>query len=450
MGFGVVPKRLTTLLAALGLFAALAAPASAQQLSLIRDAEVETIIRAYATPIFRAAGFGPGEITIYLVNDDSLNAFVAGGLNMFMFTGLLIKAEDAGQVIGVMAHETGHITGGHLARMGDAIRQAQTNSYVALILGAAAVVATGRADVGAAAVAGGAHLAQAGFLKYSRTQEASADQAGLDYLDQAGISARGLLAFFDTLEGQELLVSERQDPYLRSHPLNQDRMVFVRDHVENSPLADTPLPPKFAEMHARMRAKLIGFLWPRARVLRRYKDSDDSLESRYARAIAHYRRPDLDKALPLIDGLLAERPADPFFHELRGQMLFENGRIVESLPSYQEAVRLLPSNGLLRAELARVQLETNDPARNDEALAHLLESRRLDRGNPFVWRLLAIAYGRDDRLGMAALSLAEYALATGKHGEAKGQAERALRSLPKGSTGRQRAADIVFQTEAPG
>ena len=446
-----MPKRYIPLFVALFLTAAnaLPAPVAAQEIQLVRDAEVENIIRAYTAPVFEAAGFGSGEIVIHLVDSNQLNAFVAGGLNIFVNTGLLMRAEEPGQIIGVIAHETGHITGGHLARIQDAVRAAQTQGYISMLIAAAAAIVARRGDVGIAAATGGAQVVQAGLLKYSRNQEAAADQAALDFLDRAGISARGLARFLEILEGQELLVSSRQDPYLRTHPVTQERISNVLHHVETSPVSNARLPPNFDELQRRMHAKLAGFLLPRTQVFRRYKESDGSLESRYARAIVYFRKPDMDRALPLIDGLIAERPKDPYFHELKGQMLFENGRIREAVGPYEEAVRLLPYEGLFRAALAQVQLELHDPVFNKAALVHLQEARRLDPRNVFTWRLLAIAYGRNGQMGHTALSLAEFALATGERGEARAQAERAFNMLAAGDPARHRASDIILQTERP-
>ncbi len=432
-------------LIAIALLAAMAAiphRAEAQRMQLVRDAEVENIIRAYAEPVFAAAGYSADDITVYLVAEMGLNAFVAGGLNLFINTGLLIRADNAEQVIGVIAHETGHISGGHLARIQGAAEGIAAESIISYLLGAAAAVVTGRGDLATAVISGGAQISQSGFLRYSRTQESAADQAALRFLDESDISARGLLEFFKILEGQELLVVGRRDPYLSTHPLTQDRVAAVRGHLESSPIAGNRLPPRFEAMHARMRAKLSGFLEPAGQVLRRYPPEDESLPARYARAIVYYRQPDLSRALEIIEGLINEHPDDPYFRELMGQMLFENGYIADALPPYVEAVRLLPNSGLLRTNLAQVGIEMNDPRLLPAAIEALETSWRLDQRNLLTLHLLAIAYGRNGQFGMAALNLAEFALANGRLKEAAAQAERALRELPEGATARQRAHDI--------
>lgn len=436
-------KRLTSFAVALSLAFATAAPVGAQSRGpgVVRDAEVEGIIRAYSTPLFQAAGLDAQAVRIYLVNDDSINAFVAGGMNLFINTGLLMRAESANQIIGVIAHETGHIAGGHLARTQEALSSASTEMIIAFVLGLAAAVA-GQGDAGGAIMGGGAAIAQADLLKYSRTQESAADHAGVSYLDATGQSSNGLLEFFEVLEGQELLLSGRQDPYLRTHPLSSDRIDFVRHHAESSPYTDAPEPEGFTVDFARMRAKLIGFLRPLNRVLQSYPESDDSLAGRYARSIGYYRAGQLDKALSLLDALIAESPNDPFFQELKGQILMENGRGREAIPYYQEAVRLAPHEALLRLGLAQVQLDTEDASFNKDALRNLEEVTRIEPRNGGAWRLLSIAYGRDGQIPMAALSLAEAAMARGNKPEARSQADRALQQLPEGSPAWLRAQDI--------
>ena len=419
------------------------AEAGAQKLSFIRDAEIENTIRTYAAPLFQAAGLEPSDVRIYLVNDRSLNAFVAGGQRLFINTGLIMRSKHAGQVIGVIAHETGHIAGGHLSRLQAAIANSTAQSILALVIGAAAVIGTGRGDVGAAIVAGGQSMGLRSFLHYNRTQESAADQAALRFLDATGQSSRGLLEFMELLGAQDLLSADRQDPYLRTHPLSRERVDAVQAHLSRSPNRDKAQPARIQELHRRMLAKLYAFLEPVPRTLRRYADSDTGLAARYARAIAYYRKPDLGKALPLIDGLIAERPEDPYFHELKGQMLFENGRAAEALKPYETAVRLLPRSPLLRRGLAQVQLELGDPALIEPAIRNLRAALQRDAETPFTWRQLAIAYGRRGDMGMSAVALAEEALLKGDARQARYHAGKAGKLLPRGSIGWLQAQDIL-------
>jgi predicted Zn-dependent protease len=437
-----ITVRLLIILLCLASMGFVSAKAHARKLSFIRDAEIENTIRLYATPIFQAAGLEPSAINIYLVNDKTLNAFVAGGQKLFLNTGLLMRSGNAGQVIGVIAHETGHIAGGHLSRTRDAMKKSSAASILAMVLGGVAVMG-GRSDVGAAIIAGGRQMGARNFLQYSRTQESAADAAAMRFLEATGQSAVGMLEFFEILGDQELLSVKRQDPYYRSHPLSRERKNAVAAFVERSRYSKKPEPEDFAERHARMKAKLHAFLDPVSRTLRRYKEDDQRLEARYARTIAYSRRPDLERAIPLIDGLISERPGDPYFLELKGQMLFENGRILNALPFYEQAVLLAPGSALLRRALGQVQMETGDPALIERSIGNLLIAANADKTDPFTWRLLGTAYGKIDKRGESSLALGEAALLTNKPSDARFHAERAADLLKQGSTGWMQAQDIL-------
>ena len=424
------------------------APAIAQaQFAFIRDAEIEHIIRTLATPIFQVAGVSPQSVNIRLVNDRRLNAFVAGGQNMFLNTGLLIEADNAGELIGVIAHETGHIAGGHIVRGQEALQQAQRTAILTTLLGIAAALAAGNAEVGAAAVSAGTAVAGRGFLGYTRAMESAADQAAITYLDRAGLSAAGLLSFMETLEDQELLPASRQSEYVRTHPLTRDRIDFIRSQVSRSSLTNQPLPPAYTEMFDRMQAKLIGFLDP-GTALRRYAPDDPRIAPRYGYAIALYRQGDVDQALAMMDRLIAEEPDNPYFHEVVGQILLEHGRLAEARQAYQRAVAILPTEALILVALAQTKIDAGTPADLQSAIDDLTRAvQQRDGGTPLAWRLLATAYGRTGALGMSALSLAEEALAMGDGEAARQQAARALRELPTGSAGYLRAQDIERTAE---
>jgi predicted Zn-dependent protease len=439
--------RLIALIAALAV--GLVQPAFSQNrdISLIRDAEIENIIRDYSTPIFNAAGLDADSVSIHLVNDPRLNAFVSGGQRMFINTGLLIQAQTPEQVIGVIAHEAGHIAGGHLARLRDELRNAELKSIMAMILGTAAGLAARDGQVAGALISGGSQAAFADLLKYSRTQESSADAAGLKYLDQTGTSARGLLEFFELLQREIRVTGGREHPYLSSHPLTNDRITTVESHLAFSRFASAPTQPELAHKHAMMRAKLIGFMEPLSETLKTYPPSDTSLPARYARAIAYYQQSDLGQAVPLIDGLIAEKPENPYFYELKGQMFLENGRVRDSLVPYQKMADLAPGEPLLRSALAKAQVETGDPALLEDALSNLLVATRSDPTLAGSWRLLTIVYGRLGMQGELALSQAEFNLLSGDVKAAEALGKRALDLLPTGSPGWIRAQDIVSESE---
>lgn len=456
MGVVLITRILISAVLALATSVAAFPSAAAQKkgISLIRDAEVENDVRSLATPLWQAAGLDPGSVRIHLVKDDSLNAFVAGGLRLFLNTGLIVRTENPSQLIGVMAHETGHIQGGHLARLDEALRNATAEMIIATVLAGAAAAATGSTDAVAGAVLGTQEMARRAMLSFTRGQESAADQAAVKLLEATGQSAKGLAEFFDILGDQELLVSVRQDPYVRTHPLTRERVSFVSHHVEMSRYSGAVYPPEVVEKHRRMRAKLYAFVEPPSSTLQRYREGDKSLDARYARAIAYYRMPDLTRALPLIDGLLAERPNDPYFHELKGQMLFENQRPREALEPHRRSVQLLPSSALLRLNLAQVQIELaqqkdpNAKALLKDAIGNLDAAVGEERDNRFVWHLLAVAYGSLGDEGMASLAMAEKALLSEKVSEARFHAGRAERLLRRGTPAWLQAVDVLERAAA--
>ena len=410
-------------------------------MSLLRDTEIEADIHTMMTPIWRAAGLDPDAVHVYLVSDPSINSFVAGGQNIFINSGLVLRAQSPNQLIGVMAHETGHIAGGHIYKGAEAMHNASIEEIIAMVAGVAATVMA-RGSGGGGALLGAAGVGQRALLGFSVTQEATADHAAMNFLDATHQSARGLLQFFEILQGEELLIGAHEDPYLMDHPLTQERIEYVRDHVERSPYSNVPDPPAYVEMLKRIKVKLAAFTLPPTTTLAKYSAHDQSVLARYARAIAYYRVPQLDQALPLVDGLIRDYPRDPYFRELKGQMLFENGRIGEAARPYEEAVRLAPGAALLRIGLAQVYIENNDPAQTKRAIAYLSDALRSEDKDVEAWHLLATAYGRDNQMGMAALSLAEEALAADNKKDAVGEAGRAEHLLPKNGASYARAQEI--------
>jgi predicted Zn-dependent protease len=414
--------------------------------SLLRDTEIEGDIHVIMTPIWQAAGLDPDAVHVYLVSDDSINSFVAGGQNIFVNSGLLLHADSPNQLIGVLSHETGHVAGGHISRGAEAMKNASIEEIIAMAAGVAATV-LGRGSGGGGALLGAAGVGQRAYFAFSVTQEATADHAAMNYLDDTHQSARGLLQFFEKLQTQELLIGEHEDPYLMDHPLTQERIAYVRDHVERSPYSNVPDPPRYVEMLQRIKVKLAAFTEPPSSTLEKFPEQDRSVLARYARAIAEYRIPDLKKAVPAIDALIRDYPRDPYFRELKGQMLFENGHIAEAVQPYEEAVKLDPMAPLLRIELAQVYVEDNDPVQNKRAIGYLSDALRTEDKDVDGWHLLATAYGRDNQLGMAALSLAEEGIAANNKKNALGQAVRAEHLLPKGSVAYGRAQQVHAQAK---
>lgn len=371
--------------------------------SIIRDAEIENTLREFSIPFFDAAGIGPNDVNLILVNDSRLNAFVAGGMNIFLYTGLILEAENPGELIGVIAHETGHIAGAHLIRTRAAIEQASFQTLLTSIIGVAAALGTGSGEAAGAVLAGSSSFAQQGFLAHSRTQEAAADQAAVKYLSDAGYNAEGLLTFLEKLQSQEILPTSQQSEYIRTHPLTSNRIAYLRENV-HSTKHKHDFSSVWHDKFNRIQSKLLGFIYPDRALY--YKS--ESIPHRYGRAIAHYRKNNLDKATTMIDALINDEPQNPYFHELKGQMLYENGRIKESLPSYAKAVQLLPGSGLLRIGYGQALLAiAKKDADYQRSILHLERALGQETRSPRIHRLLATAYGRIGQEGIARLHLAE-------------------------------------------
>ena len=422
------------------------AAAQAQRIPVVRDAEIETSIHRMLTPIFRAAGLTPEAVSIFLVQDDGVNAFVAGGQNIFVNTGLIIEARSADELMGVLAHETGHIAGGHLVRGQEMMERSRLIATIGSLLGAAAGAAAGRGDAAMAGAVTAQDMVRQNMVNYTRGIESSADQAGLRFLAQAGIPADGMLSFLKRMQDAEL-AHPRGSDYSRTHPLTADRIEAVQEAVDKSALRGGPVPPGYDDQFARMRAKLIGFTQPET-VGRVYPASDTSLAAQYARAIGAYRRNVFADALGRTDALIKAEPRNPYFLELRGQILLETGRLAEARPYYERALALLPGEPQLLVPLAQTKIDRGSDAELRSAIRDL-ERASVDPETtlPVVWRLLGTAYGKVGDMGKASLALAEDNLARGDLPNARAQVARALQLLPAGSPGWRRAQDLQREAE---
>ncbi len=425
-----------------------ASPGLAQRapLRLIRDAEIERTLKIYSRTILRQAGLSSA-VQIHVVNDSRINAFVAGGRHMFINTGLLMEADGAGEVMAVIAHETGHIAGGHLIRLRSAIREAQIKSIIAALLGAAAGVAARDTRVAAGAISLGSSLVRGTFFRYTRTQEQAADQFALTAMRRAGISPVGLTKLLNRLINQEALLVSQQDPYIRTHPLTRARLDHVEDNIKKFG-PGPPTPAHLERLHKRLRAKLVGFLLSPSQVHQRYESNPRSVEARYATAVAYHRQHELDDALKQINSLINQFPKDGFFHELKGQILFESSQIRQSVKAFDKAVKLLPNEPLVRVGLAQAQLQTGDRRLIDVALGHLIVATRTEKNSPLAWRLMSVAYGRKGQLGKSAWTLAEYFLLVGPRGDLVRSIKRADKLLRRGTPAWRRVQDIKLVVKA--
>jgi predicted Zn-dependent protease len=423
-------------------FAFVAKPALAQ--SVLRDAETEALFRDMSAPLITAAGLRPQDVRIVLLSDRSINAFVAGGQIVYVHSGLITEADTVNEVQGVIAHELGHVTGGHIIRLQEGIQQAMGISILSLVLGIAAIAA-GAGEAGAAIMGAGQQAAMGQFLAFSRVQESSADQAGASYLSRAGISGRGSLAFFGKLQNMEFrLAIPQENSYARTHPLNRERISVLENVYRTDPAWDRPTPPELEERFQRVRAKLVGYVEEPERVLAAYPDSDRSVPARYARAYALHRTAYPDRAMAEVNSLLAERPDDPFFLELKGQILLESGSPNEALAVLREAVARSRGEPLIASVLGHALIATEDEANFVEAERVLRTVVQRDERNPFAWYQLGIVYDRAGDHGRAALATAERYSLTNQPQLAMVSAHQAMQGIPTGSRDWIRAQDIAM------
>lgn len=423
-------------------FAFVAQPAAAQ--SILRDAETEALLRDISRPLIEAAGLQPGDVQIVLIHDDAINAFVAGGQIVYLHSGLITRAANANEVQGVIAHELGHITGGHIIRMGEGIREATGITLLSLLLGAAAIAAGG-GEAGAAIMSMGQRAAIGRFLAFSRTQESSADAAGASFLHRAGISGRGSLAFFERLQNQEFRLNiPQEDSYTRTHPLHRERLAVLENVYQTDAAWGQQTDAALEERFQRVRAKLIGFVDDPRRTLQRFPETDLSMPARYARAYAWHRNAHPDRAIGEADALLAMRPDDPYFLELRGQILLETGRPRDALESLRRAAAGAPNQPLIAALLGHALISTEDPANFAEAKRVLRAAIGRDNSNPFAWYQLGIVYDREGDPARAALATAERYNLIGQPQLALANAEQAMLGIPAHSPDWIRAQDIAM------
>ncbi|USQ93716.1 tetratricopeptide repeat protein [Caulobacter sp. RL271] len=410
--------------------------------SLIRDTEIEEILHHDADPIFAAAGLDPKNVRILIVGDRSLNAFATQGLQMGLNTGLILQTENPNQLRGVIAHETGHLAGGHPIRSDEMMKAGLKPMILTMGLGILAALA-GSPDGGAALLANSQYAGALGALGYSREQESRADQAGAGFLEATGQSGRGLVEFFDNFRYQEVFDQARRYAYFRSHPLSSERIEVLRSRVERQPHYSAVDTPEDLAQHEVMKAKLEGFLNPQV-ALMKYKETDTGFPARYARAIAYYQMKDPDRALKLLDGLIADHPDNPYLWELKGQILFEFNRITLAEEPQRKSVQLKPDAALLRINLGQTLISLNDPAKIEEGVQELKRSLLNDPDNAVTWRLLAQAYDTQKKDGEARLATAEQYYSLGAVREAKVFAMRARELLPKNTPDWRRATDIVL------
>ncbi len=432
-------------IAAMMLATLLVGQAAAQ--SLIRDTEIEESLREFGDPLIRAAGLNPKSVDIYIVNDPTLNAFVTRGQKVFFHTGILVEFDSPNQLKGVMAHEVGHIASGHLARSSDTQRSAYGTFLVAAGIGLAAILA-GEGQAGAAILGSSQQFAVLDVLRYSRINESSADQAGANYLEISGQSGKGLIEFFEKFRYQEVMSEQGRFPYFRSHPLSSARIDALREVVDESPYTETPDSPEDIHRMKIMQAKLRGFIDPPQTTFVNFPETDESEYGRLARSVAHFRAANLPQALISVDSLITEFPQNPYYHELRGEILYKSGKAKQAQPSLRKAIELKPNAPLLKQALAQSLIDEQMPEGISESVTLLKSVLQAEPENGYSWYLLSQAYGHQKKKGLAQYASAEQHYARGDLRTAQSFAGRAMQILPRDTPQYRRANDIVVVSEA--
>jgi predicted Zn-dependent protease len=427
-------------------------------LPILRDTETEQLLRDYARPILRTAGLEKQNIQVTVINQSVFNAFVADGRRIFVNHGALLQSETPNQIIGVLAHETGHLAGGHLARLREQLAQAQTQMIIAMVLGIGALAAgarsnspgNGLADAGAAALAGPQSMIMRSILSYQRQQEESADRAGVKFLTATGQSAKGMYETFKRFTNDSLFAAHGADPYYMSHPMPAERVAALEEIARTSPYWDKKDDPALQLRHDMMRAKISGFLERQDTVYRRYPLSDNNLPARYAHAISTYLHGDMRNAVSQIDSLIQTQPNNPYFYELRGQALLEGGKPLEAIAPLRKAVALSNNAPLIEILLGQALVATDNKAYTEEAILILRNAMAHETEQPIGYMQLAMAFARKGDLAEADLASAQAAYLRGDNKTARDLASRAKTRFAVGTPGWVRADDIVSAKLASG
>jgi predicted Zn-dependent protease len=425
---------------------------------VLRDTETEQLLREYTRPILRAAGLEKHNIQMVIINQGVFNAFVADGRRIFVNYGAILQSETPNQIIGVMAHETGHLAGGHLAKMREQMAQAQTQMIIAMLLGAGAMVAgakgggsnSGLSNAGAAMFSAPGEIIRRNLLSYVRQQEENADKAGVKFLNTTGQSARGMYETFKRFTDESLFASRGADPYVQSHPMPAQRVAALEELARSSPYWDKKDDPALQLRHDMARAKISAFMERQETVYRRYPMSNNSLPARYAHAISTYLHGDLRSALAQIDALIQQQPNNPYFHEVRGQALLEGGKPQEAIAPLRKAVTLSNNAPLIEMLLGQALVATNNNAYTDEAIAILRAAVARESEAPIGYIQLAMAYGRKGDYAQADLASAQAAFLRGDAKTARDLASRAKTRFAIGTPGWVKADDIVSAKPLPG
>lgn len=426
--------------------AAMITPAQAQGISLLQDTETYRYLRKVENPILKVAGLDPHAVQMYIVNDLNLNAFVAGGQNIFVNAGLFLELKNPNELTGVLAHETGHMAAGHLSRGTYAMSKATIPMLLSMIVGVGAMIA-GAGEAGMVLLGLGQNVAEAQYMQFSRSQEGTADQMGQRFLRLTHQSGRGMVDVFNRMANEEAEIVKNPERFATDHPASRTRVELMEKEAKTSPYWGARDTPESIHQFDMIRGKVIGYLLPVDEVLEKYPLSDNSQEARYARAMAYMRQPNLQGALKEIQSLIKDDPKNPYFYEVLGQIYVTMGQPLKGVEPFQKSVDLLGDAPEIRVSLAAAMIATGDKAQEQKAITHLKVALQQDSEQPFAWYEMAQAYSDLGNHPMADLATAELKYLNGNAPGAALFAIRARQALPQGSMEWQHANDILTSVQ---
>ena len=414
----------------------------ARAMSLINDTETEKLLIELITPLANAANIPDGRLRVHIVNDDDFNAFVMGGEDVYLYTGLLKQIKSPVALQAVVAHELGHTLGGHMAQMSARMVAEMKRALMIQALGVGLMVAGGNPSLGAGVLAGAGGVAQQSMLAFSRDEERIADDMGVDIMAAAGLDPNAFIDVFEQMREMSDAFESRVNPNRINHPLTAERLKNVREKITKTKIEkqDKKTIARQSADYELVRAKLIGYLDTSARVLTQYPYSDKGDGAIYARAIANMRGGNLDAARTGTRTLISHKPTNPYFYELLGDIEFQFGHYDDSVIAYEKSLELLPDAPQIQTALALVLNERNKPGDKARA-AELTRTAILTEPSPLTYWVLAQTFADGD--GRADWAMAEYYSMNNDEKNAKSYAKRARKKLKSGTPEYIKSGDIL-------
>jgi len=405
---------------------------AAAGISIIRDDETEKLLKEITDPIIRAVGLDSDSIEIVIVNDPSINAFVSGGQRIFIHTGLIAEADDVSTVIGVLAHEAGHIKGAHIIQKGSDYEKANYGAIAGYVLGLGSVLAGAPAEAGLAISSASQNIAMRNLLSYSRDYENAADTVALEVCKKIGVTPRGLVNLLRKIQSEQKISGDIVDKYMLTHPVSEERIKYIENYIKKHPEIDKKPAEEIQKKFLMVKAKIYGFLYSSKKTKQIYqgKTTDEAL---YALSVIKHREAKFSESDNYLNQLIARYPSNYYFYELRAQFLFERGKVDQSISEYRKVLIKLENSVLIRLKLANALLNKKDAASYQEAVSQLKAALLSEPRNISLTNQLGLAYGKLGNLGTSYLYFAESSIIAKNLNNAKFYLQKAERYINKAS-----------------